>query len=208
MYFSPIEVEYVHSVSTGFADESATPDTDHPSVSPLTAAQPSQEPLLSSEDAARVTALLNQARWNQDRGEWAVARQRLSEVLTTAPQNVNALKSLAGIDYRTGDYRNALSAWDDVLRLPADDTDAMRGRALTEVALHDYEAASASLGQILRNRPGDAETLLSLGDVLLMMGRREQARTTWENARTTSRQDPDVLRKASKRLRLYAPNGS
>lgn len=207
VHFSPIEVEYLHSGSTGFPDESATRDSDHPSVSPPTAAQPAQEPLLSSEDAARVAALLNQARWNQDRGEWAVARQRLSEVLTTAPQNVNALKSLAGIDYRTGDYRNALRAWDDVLRLRADDTDAMRGRALTEVALHEYEAAAASLAQILRNRPGDAETLLSLGDVLLMMGRREQARTTWENARSTSRQDPDAARKASKRLRLYPPNG-
>ena len=83
-----------------------------------------------------------------------------------------------------------------------------RSRSAGCRALRKYEAAAASLTRILRIRPGDAETLLSLGDVLLMMGRREQARTTWENVRSTSRPDPDVARKASKRLRLYPPDGS
>jgi len=208
VHFSPIQVEYLHSGSTKSPDESLTPDPGDPSVSPATSASPAQQPFLSAEDAARIAALLDQARWNQDRGEWAVARQRLSEILTTAPQDPDALRSLARIDYRTGDYRNSLRAWEDVLRVRADDTEAMRGRALTEVALRKYEDAAASLTQILRIRPGDAETLLSLGDVLLMIGRREQARKTWESVRSTSRPDPDVARKASKRLRLYPPDGS
>lgn len=163
--------------------------------------------LLPPDRRERIAALLKQASWHQERGEWSVARQRLSEVLIEVPDQTKALRSLAQIDYRTGDYQNALRAWSDVLLQAENDPEAWRGRALAEVALQEYGSAASSLERILEIRPGDGATMLSLGDVLLMMGERAQARRKWSQVQEGTGQEGDVASKAAKRLRLYPAPG-
>ncbi|UCG34028.1 MAG: tetratricopeptide repeat protein, partial [Phycisphaerales bacterium] len=165
-----------------------------------------QESLGPEETARRVEALLAQARWHLERGEWPLARQRLSELLAAAPHDAPGLKALAEVEYQTGKYGEALRAYHDVLRWHPEDTEALHGRALAEVALGDYPGAASSLRQILKLKPGDPETQLYLGDVLLMMGQRGEAREAWLRAGQAAGPDGDVASKATRRLELYPPS--
>lgn len=160
---------------------------------------------VSEERTREVEALLAQARWHLDRGEWPLARQRLSELLAAAPHDAQGLKALAEVEYRTGEYGDALRAYHDVLRWHPEDTEALRGRALAEVALGDYSGALSSLRHILKFKPGDPETQLSLGDVLLMMGQRGEAREAWQRAGQAAGPDREVASKVARRLELYRP---
>lgn len=205
-FFSPVAIDRVAS--------SARSGAPPPRLGEL--AESEEEParsiargggLLPQDRKERIAALLEQASWHQERGEWSVARQRLSEVLIEVPDQTKALRSLAQIDYRTGDYQNALRAWSDVLRQTGDDPEAWRGRALAEVALQEYDSAASSLERILEIRPGDGATMLSLGDVLLMRGERAQARRLWGQVQEGTWKEGELASKAAKRLRLYPSAG-
>jgi Flp pilus assembly protein TadD len=200
--FSPVDIERLESrkppkEETALQAESNSARED--TVSPET----SETTLLPSGRAERAEALLSQARWHVARGEWSPAKQRLSELLTLVPEDARGLSALAEVYYRTGKYADALRAYHDVVRLKPEDLAAWRGRALAEVAIHDYGAAAASLGRILELKPNDAETQLSLGDVLLMMGRREEAREMWKRSGEGAPADAEVADKAARRLQIY-----
>ena len=82
---------------------------------------------------------------------------------------------------------------------------ALHGQALAEVAVGDYAGAAKSLSRILELKPEDAETQLHLGDVLLMMGHREQAREAWRRAGQAASGEQEVATKAARRLQIYPP---
>jgi hypothetical protein len=202
--FSPVEIRVIEpeepAAEEETMDEAASPA---PTEADLSEAQES----LESEGKAReLAALLAQARWHQERGEWPLARQRLSELLAVAPHDAPGLKMLAEVEYQTGEYSDALRGYHEVLRWHPEDTEALHGRALAEVALGDYSAAASSLKQILKLKPGDPETQLYFGDVLLMMGQRGEAREAWQQAGQAVGAGRDVASKAARRLELYPPS--
>jgi tetratricopeptide (TPR) repeat protein len=203
--FSPVEILPIEAAEPAPEKVEAVTEPAPPAAAESGVPEP-EESLASEERARRVEALLAQARWHLDRGEWPLARSRLSELLAASPHDAPGLKALAEVEYRTGEYGDALRAYHDVLRWHPEDTEALHGRALAEVALGDYSGAASSLRQILKLKPGDPETQLHLGDVLLMMGQRGEARESWQRVGQAVGSDREMAGKAARRLELYPPS--
>ena len=86
------------------------------------------------------------------------------------------MNDLAGIYYVQKDYPKAIELYDGALKIDRQDPQALRGAALAYVAVRQYPKSRDMLRQLLTANSRDAEALLDLGDVMFMMGDRDEAR--------------------------------
>lgn len=174
--------------------------------------EPSQPPGIGGPPATQMPAadpikakeLYDLAIWHKERGDYALAVERLVEAMNLGPGLLAPAYDLAEIYYTEGNYQGSLDIYQRVLDGHRGDRDALRGGALALVALRKYPKAMEKLQSILRVQPGDAETWLDAGDVYLWMGQRSQARRYWEQVRQLSPSAADLNIKAQKRIKRYA----
>ncbi len=161
-------------------------------------------PALTPPQRELFDRLMSQARWHTERGEWPLARQRLAELLAAVPGEREATLALAEVEYRSGRHEDALRMYDGLLEQGQRDARLLRGHALAAVAVREYPRAANSLLDVLALAPDDAQTMIDLGDVMLMMGNRGEARRLWQQARSMTAADPALVSRADQRLRAYA----
>lgn len=183
-----------------------------PAVPPPAIAEPSQpsgngaQPTSQTPgaDPTRAKELYDLATWHKERGDYALAVERLVEAMNLDPDSPAPAYDLADIYYTEGNYQGSLDIYQRILNGHRDDRDALHGGALALVALRKYPEAMEKLQSILRVQPGDAEIWLDAGDVYLWMGQRSQARRYWEQVRQLSPAATDLNTKAQKRIKRYA----
>lgn len=163
---------------------------------------------LGSAERQRAQALYKQGSWHLLRGQYALAAERFREALEADPAMVAAMNDLAGIYYLQKDYHKAVELYGGALKVDRQDPQALRGAALAYVALRQYPKSRDLLRQLLSANDRDAEALLDLGDVMFMMGDRDEARQNWDRAATADLKADEVVRKAKQRLQLYGSASS
>lgn len=163
---------------------------------------------VGSIEKQRAEALYKQGSWHLVRGQYALAAERFREALEADSAMVPAMNDLAGIFYLQKDYNKAIELYDGALKVDRKDPQALRGAALAYVAVRQYPKSRDMLRQLLSANNRDAEALLDLGDVLFMMGDRDEARQNWGRATTVDAKAEEVIRKAKQRLQLYGSASS
>jgi tetratricopeptide (TPR) repeat protein len=150
--------------------------------------------------------LYRQGSWHLERGQYAVAAERLRESLEHDPDLQEAHRDLAGIFYRQQDYDRAISEYQAVLSRNANHESALYGSALAYVAKRDYSQTREMLTRLLAVNDRNAEAWLDLGDVLFMMGDVINARANWRQAAKVDPSAQEVVTKAQRRLEQYGAN--
>ncbi len=163
---------------------------------------------VGSVEKRRAEALYKQGSWHLVRGQYALATERFREALEADPAMVVAMNDLAGIYYLQKDYGKAIELYDGALKVERRDPQALRGAALAYVAMRQYPKSRDMLRQLVSANRGDAEALLDLGDVMFMMGDRDEARQHWNRAATADAKAVEIIRKAKQRLQLYGSASS
>jgi tetratricopeptide (TPR) repeat protein len=154
----------------------------------------------SPANVAQAEKLYALGSWHLLRGQLDVAKERLREALALDPGHKAARNDLAGILYRQGAYTAAADTYQSVLQEDETFVPALRGLALALAAQKRYPEAAATLQRILAVNESDPQTLLELGDVLLLGGDPEAARGHWRDATRQPSVSAEILRDARKRL--------
>lgn len=165
---------------------------------------PQFDPHSRKSDPEKAQKLYELGLWHKQRGDYAIALERLVEAMNLDPRMAAPAFELADIYYVQGDYHGALDLYQGILGQRPSDRDALRGSALAMVALGKYPEALDNLESVLRNLPEDAETWLHAGDVFLMMGQSAQARQYWSESLRLNPKKSDLATQARKRLEKYA----
>ncbi|MCG3136525.1 MAG: hypothetical protein HJJLKODD_00359 [Phycisphaerae bacterium] len=138
--------------------------------------------------------------WHKERGDYGQAINQFLECINTAPEFLPAAYELANIYYAENNYQGAMNIYKNILDRYPEDRDALRGCALTQVALKQYSKALVYMDKVLLKHPEDAQTWLDTGDVFVWMGERESAKKYWSEARRLSQKNPTINTAAQKRL--------
>ncbi len=141
--------------------------------------------------------------WHKNRGEYALATERLIEAMNLNPYIESPAYDLADIYYVQGNYRGALDIYGNIPEKDGVDRRASRGSALAMMALSQYPEALRQLERVLQSAPHDAEIWLDAGDVLLSMSQPVQARSYWQEAARLTPGDSNIAGRAKKRLTKY-----
>lgn len=154
-------------------------------------------------DPTRAQQLHDLGLWHTNRGEYALAVERLIEAMNLNPYVKSPAYDLADIYYVQGNYQGALDIYGNILEKNGADRRASRGSALAMMALSKYPDALRQLEHVLQSAPDDAEIWLDAGDVLLSMSQPAQARSYWQEAARLTPGDSNIAGRAKKRLAKY-----
>jgi tetratricopeptide (TPR) repeat protein len=181
--------------------------TTQPAFSPA-ATQPSAADLAQNQanlaKRRKAEELYQQGGWHLARGQYNVAAERFREAIELDPEQLSAMSDLGRIYYQQKDYTKAIELYNGVLARDAKHTAALRGSALAYVGQKDYARSRDALQRLLAGNNKDAEAWLDLGDVLFMMGDQTEARSHWGRAADVDASADAIIRKARRRLELYA----
>jgi hypothetical protein len=144
-----------------------------------------------------------QATWHRLRGEEEAAVARYREALALDSGLRAARNDLAGLLFLRGDLPGAEAQYRRVLREEESNRTALGGLALVQTKRRQYRSAEATLQKLLLVEPANGENWLHLGDVLMFMGRRADAREAWSRAAGLAGAPPEVRTRAEKRLEMY-----
>jgi Tfp pilus assembly protein PilF len=165
-----------------------------PQVSPVT-----------GQDMQRALELFELGVFHKERGDYALATERLIEALNADPEMTAPAFELAEIYYADGNYPRAIEIYQSIATSHPDDREAQRGIALASVALRDYPEALERLKRVLDEHPDDAQTWLDAGDVFIWMGQRHSAIQYWRQALDLSERRSPVWSKAQLKLKKFVP---
>jgi len=112
--------------------------------------------------------------------------QRMEKLAADQPDNLDAWKQLAFVQYRTAqvspDYLDkAEASYKHVLKIDPRDLDALRGLGNVAYDRNDAETALARYREFLAIQPGDKGVLTDMGTMQLTAGRPEEAITTYQS---------------------------
>ncbi|MEE8296192.1 MAG: tetratricopeptide repeat protein [Hyphomicrobium sp.] len=161
------------------------------------------ERTVSPLNATRSRELHELGLWHKDRGEYALAVERLIEAMNLNPNVKSPAYDLAEIYYLQGNYQGALDIHGNILEKHHADRRALRDSALAMMALSKYPEALRQLERVLQSAPNDAQIWLDAGDVLLSMSQPAQARSYWQEAARLTPTDSTLAGRAKKRLAKY-----
>ena len=118
--------------------------------------------------------------------------ERMEKLAAEQPENIDAWKQLAFVQYRTGQVspdflRKAEESYKHVLKLDARDLDALRGLGNIAYDRNDAETALARYREFLNVQPGDKGILTDMGTMLLAARRTDEAIATYQSV---LQQDP------------------
>jgi tetratricopeptide (TPR) repeat protein len=105
-----------------------------------------------------------------------------------------------------GSYKEALSVFDTLVQRNATDRDAVEGRAVSQFALGQYEAAETRIKAYLKDNPVDAALRVVLADIQLETGRYGEAAAEFEHASRDGK-GPTMLRALLGRARALRAQG-
>ncbi len=173
-------------------------------AAPLTKDPPAARALVDPTAEKRAEQLYDMGTWHRVRGEYDLARLRLSEAVRANPNQLNARNDLAGVLLLLRDRAAAEREYLAVLEHNPAHLAALKGLALLQTADKRYETALRTLHRLVEAAPDDAEGWLCLGDVRLFAGNRPSAREAWKKAADLPTASPAVRTKAGKRLEIYS----
>jgi len=193
--------------AVGLPDTRPSPVTTRPSESrppekTMTRNWASTQPV-SSADAERARQLYKQGAWYLARGEHALAAGRLQEALQHNPAMIKALYDLGQISDIRNDHAGAIDLYSQALLVDPHYQPAIRGSALAYIAQGQYAKSRDMFQRLLATNDRDAEALLDMGDVLLMMGDRISARQQWSRVLEADPSAQAMINKARQRLEIY-----
>jgi tetratricopeptide (TPR) repeat protein len=121
--------------------------------------------------------------------------QRMEKLAADQPENLDAWKQLAFVQYRTAqvspDYLNkAEESYKHVLKIDPRDLDALRGLGNVAYDRNDAETALARYREFLAIQPGDKGVLTDMGTMQLAARRPEEAIATYQSV---LQQDPNFF---------------
>ncbi len=186
--------------------------TQPPALQEVDAPAAQSKPELSTAEPERTIDMPNPTRaqelhelglWHKNRGEYALAVERLIEAMNLNPYIESPAYDLADIYYAQGNYQGALDIYGNILEKYGADRRASRGSALAMMALSKYPEALRQLEHVLQSAPNDAEIWLDAGDVLLSMSQPAQARSYWQEAARLTPGDSNIAGRAKNRLTKY-----
>ena len=163
---------------------------------------------LPAERRRAAEELARQAAWHMERGQHAVAAERLHEALEIDPEMPEAVSRLAWIYADQREYERALELYNRILTRRSDDPEALRGAALAHLAQRRYAQAREVLHKRLAADERNAEAWFDLGDVLFLMGQTSEARAHWRRAMSVDASARAIIEKARSRLETYAEPGT
>jgi Flp pilus assembly protein TadD len=127
-----------------------------------------------------VPEALRQATEANDNGRLAEAEHLCRTALGVAPRQVDAIYLLAVVQFRRGQFAEALSSFDRVLALRSDHADAHNWRGVALVNLQRFDEALASFDNAIAARPGYVEALNNRGNTLAELQRHGDALASYE----------------------------
>ena len=141
-----------------------------------------ENPIATLLDKAVAKALSLQL---EGKGEEALETWRsIANVVEVTDKDLAARAwfSIGYLRTEQGKYREAIAAYDEVLRLQPDDAVAYNNRGLAKMDLGQYEAALADFDEALRLKPDQAETYNNRGLAKKDLGQHEAAIADFDEA--------------------------
>jgi tetratricopeptide (TPR) repeat protein len=108
--------------------------------------------------------------------------QGLSEPPKTTKQKADDFLVQAADKYEIGDYRGAILAYDEVIRLTPNNSEALFYRGMAYYNLGDNQAAIQDYNQVLKINPNDAIAYYNRGNVYATLGDKFQAISDFQQA--------------------------
>lgn len=181
-----------------------TPDPAEPTrMVSATQPAPLDDRLPSAPPAGDEAALTAAVQRHMARGEWALAEQRLRELLAANQGRLDARNDLADVLARQGRWQDAAAEYRAVIRTAPDNAPAMGGLATALAAQQDYQSARDVLSALTRARPDDVEALINLGDMQMLAGDRAAAVATWRKASQAAGISNVLAQRVQRRLLIY-----
>jgi len=109
----------------------------------------------------------------------AVYAQPANTLLAQKDENIY---QQAADKLKSGDYKGALAAYNQVLQIDANDADAYVNRGIARFQLGDRHGAIDDFNQALSLNPSDAEAYNQRGGVYLIMGDKHKAKADFQHA--------------------------
>ncbi len=119
--------------------------------------------------------LLQTALTHHQQGDFAQAEQCYREILTTTPNDSDALELLGTLSYQNERLEEAVDLFRQALRQRPGNPDVQLKLALALHELGDYERAGEFYAKVLKRRSGDIQALFNLGEIAFQQGDFAQA---------------------------------
>jgi tetratricopeptide (TPR) repeat protein len=126
-------------------------------------------------------------------GHTEAATALLAPWIESRPGDVKALTLMGMALATSGDLDRSNSYFERVLRIRPNYPPALRGLALNEMALKQYDAAQRHLDQLVSVSPNDAAAHASLGEIAVNKGNYPAAARHFEQAGPPVRENPRLL---------------
>src|SRR6185369_1306644 len=112
---------------------------------------------------------------------------------TTAENRAEALKEQGNTHYDRGDYQQAIDAYQNAVKLDANDADVYNNLGAAYFNLNQATAAAAAFQKSISLKSDDADAFNNLGASLYRAGRYQQASEAFQNAVRLIPNDADAL---------------
>lgn len=142
-------------------------------------------------DMATVHYLLGQA--YQLTGETNLAKESFEQAVALYPDQVEAKRSLAVLDSKSGRYEQAHARLDDLLKRRPDDVEALGMLMMLDVVTKNWSEAERTLQRLQAVAKESLLTHMAEGRLHQALGRFERAVAAYERAAILAPTDPDPL---------------
>lgn len=130
----------------------------------------------------------------------------LEEMIAANPSDTVALAKLGRLTQDGHDFNKARSAYEAYLKLRPDGRQVWIDLTAVLAGLKDWQAAEATLQEMLGHFPGDETALYNLGALAANAGRFDEARTRWTDL-MESASDPDMRARTASSLKRLSQQG-
>jgi len=137
---------------------------------------------MSTTDTASVAGVFKRAMTAYEAGQFAEAERLCVVLLASEPEDFDARRLLAVVQFRSGRRIEALASYDRMLAIRPDYAEGHNNRAVVLADLKRFEEALASYDKALAIRPDYAEAHHNRGIVLLDLGRAGDALADFDRA--------------------------
>lgn len=138
--------------------------------------------LVLRNEPGNLAALFYRAYANTHLRRYDLARYDYEEFLKIAPRNMEARLGLAHVYTLLKRTADAMDQMNRMVELHPDSAIAYVARAGLETELQAYDAALYDWDEALRRSPDNTDYLISKADLLLTMGRKQEARKVLDTA--------------------------
>jgi len=142
-------------------------------------------------ELATVQYLLGQA--YQLTGETNLAKESFERAVALYPDQVDAKRSLAVLESKSGRYQKARARLDDLLKQRPDDVAALDMLMTLDLVTRNWQGAEQTLARIRQIPAGNSVALMAEGRFYEAHRRVEEARSAYEQATVMAPNEPEPL---------------